>query len=51
MYFVKSQPTWVADLTSQLVNERSTEMVNNAVAQYPIETNLKKVVLSNTTAE
>ena len=51
MYFVGSQETWIADLTSQLVNERSTEMVNKAVEQYPIETNLKKVVLSNPTEE
>lgn len=51
MYFVQSQPTWIADLTSQLVNERSTEMVNSAVEQYPIETHLKKVVLSNTAEE
>ena len=51
MYYVRSQETWVADLTSQLVNERSTELVNSAVEQYPIETNLKKVVLSNTSAE
>lgn len=51
MYFVQSQPTWVADLTSQLVNERSTELVNGAVEQFPLQRNLKKVVLSDTTAE
>ena len=51
MYYVRSQQTWIADLTSQLVNERSTELVNSAVEQYPVKTNLKKVVLSNTTEE
>ena len=49
MYYVRSQETWIADLTTQLVNERSTELVNNAVAQYPMDSNLKKVVLTNTT--
>lgn len=51
MYFVTSQETWVRDLTTQLVSERSTALVEDAIAQYPLETNLKKVVLSDTTAE
>lgn len=49
MYFVRSRETWIADLTSQLVNERSTALVEDAITRYPIESNLKKVVLSNTT--
>lgn len=51
MYFVGSQETWISDLTTQLVSERSTALVEDAIVRYPLETNLKKVVLSNTTGE
>ena len=51
MYFVGTQETWIVDLTTQLITERSTAMVEEAIAKYPLETDLKKVVLSNITAE
>ena len=47
MYFVGTEETWIVDLTTQLLTERSTAMVEEAIAKYPLETDMKKVVLSN----
>ena len=49
MYFVSSEPTWVADLRSQLVNERSTALVDETVANTPMELFKNKIVLAETT--
>ena len=51
MYFVGTEETWIVDLTTQLLTERSTAMVEEAIAKYPLETDMKKVVLSNVTAK
>ena len=51
MFFVSAEETWIADLTSQLVNERSTALVEEIIAKYPIQTNMKKVVLCDTTVQ
>ena len=51
MYFVDTLETWVSDLTTQMLTERSTAMVEEAIAKYPLETDLKKVVLTNTGVE
>ena len=50
MYFVAEEDVWVSNVRSTIVNERSTEMVNEAVAKYPMDINEKKIVLGEATA-
>jgi len=45
MYFVATEETWISELRSQMVSERSTELVEQTIEQYPMDVNLKKVVL------
>ena len=47
MYFVDSREIWASELESQLVSERSNAMVEKAVADYALNANMKKVVLSS----
>ena len=48
MYYVSSEPVWVSELRSQLVNERSTEFVTNTVENTPVELFKQKIVLGQT---
>ena len=48
MYFVDSVEIWISNLTTQMLTERSSAMVEEAIAKYPLETDLTKVVLTNT---
>ena len=48
MYFVSSEPVWASELRSQLVNERSTELVTETVENTPVELFKQKIVLGQT---
>jgi parvulin-like peptidyl-prolyl isomerase len=48
MYFVASHEIWVANVRDTMVYERSLAIVNGAVEKWPMEVNLKKVVLGTT---
>lgn len=45
MFFVNSEAAWITNLRSQLVAERSTAFVEDAVANVELENNMKNVVL------
>jgi len=51
MFFVSTEETWVEDLTGQLVNERSSAFVEETIAKYPMDVNMRKIVLGDTTTE
>ena len=51
MYFVESREAWASNLQTQLINERSTTMVEDIVASYPMTVKLEKVVLSEVLSE
>ena len=48
MYFVASHEVWVANVRDTMVYERSLAIVNGAAEKWPMEVNLKKVVLGTT---
>ena len=45
MFFVAAEQTWVANVQNTIINEKSTEIVDNAVAKWPMEVNDKKLAL------
>jgi hypothetical protein len=51
MYFVGDEDVWISEVRSTIVNDRSTKLVNEAVAKYPMEVNYKKIVIGEATAE
>jgi hypothetical protein len=50
MYFVADEAVWISEVRSTMVNDRSTQLVNEAVAKYPMDVNYKKIVLGEATA-
>ena len=48
MYFVASHEVWVANVRDTMVYERSLAIVNGAAEKWPMEVNLKKIVLGTT---
>ena len=51
MFFVSAEETWVANVQNTIINERSLELVDEAVAKWPMEANYKKIVLGEATTE
>ena len=51
MFFVADEETWISDVRSTIVNERSTQLVDGAVEDYPMEVNYKKIILGQAAAE
>ena len=50
MYFVDSRVAWISDLTSHMVSERSTAMVDAALESHPMDVDMSKVVLGEANA-
>ena len=49
MYFVESREVWIGSVQDAILSERSMEIVNEAVAKWPLEVKDNKIVLSNIT--
>lgn len=47
MYFVESEDQWKSASRDGLMKEESGKIINNAIAQYPIAVDYKKIVLGN----
>ena len=45
MYFVDAQPQWESASREGIMKEKSAEIVNNAIKQFPISVEYKKIVL------
>ncbi len=46
MYFVEGEPYWMNMARTNLLSERTTEMINAAEEKWPIKVNYKKIVLA-----
>ena len=46
MYFVDSEDIWIREVRSTILSERIDKFIEEAKAQYPIQTTYKKIVLS-----
>ena len=51
MYFVGSEPIWVSELSTQLVTQRSTDLVSNALEAFPRTVYMEKIVLGEPVSE
>ena len=45
MYFVGSEPIWRYETQSAVLGERTTAMMDEAKAKWPMEVNYKEIVL------
>lgn len=50
MFFVESWELWQSNLEAQILTERSTALVEQAQAKWPMEVNYKKIVLGDANA-
>lgn len=46
MYFVSGEPHWLSVAKTQLLSERTTAMIEDAEAKWPIKVNYRKIALS-----
>lgn len=46
MYFVEGEPQWLNTAVTQLTSERTTAMIEEAEAKWPMEINYKKIALA-----
>lgn len=46
MYFVGGEPQWLSQAETQLLSERTTAMIDDAEAKWPIEVNYRKIALA-----
>lgn len=46
MYFVSGEPQWLSTATTQLLSERTTAMINDAEAKWPIKVDYRKIALA-----
>ena len=46
MYFVSSRPVWVDYVESDLMNERASQLLNDAIAKYPMEAEFENILLA-----
>ena len=51
MYFVTSREVWFESVKNTIINERGLELVDNAVAKWPMEADYDKMVIGESTAE
>lgn len=51
MFFVSSQEIWIQNVENTIVSQRSLEMVESAVAKWPMKANYKKIVIGESAAE
>lgn len=49
MFFVDSEEVWISNVTNTIISERSLELVNGAVAKWPLDADYKKIVIGETT--
>lgn len=45
MYFVSGEPYWLSQAETQLLADRTTAMIDEAEAKWPMEVNFRKIVL------
>jgi hypothetical protein len=51
MFFVEEREIWASNLTSQIITQRSTQLVEEALAKWPGDVNYMKIVLGQATAQ
>lgn len=50
MYFVESRDSWFVSARNELLSQRSKAMVEEAIAQYPMDVNYRKIVIGTASA-